>query len=377
MTFQSKLADRVDAAVDRALVEKRIVGAVVLIARDGDLVYRRAAGLADREAGRAMREDDVFRLASVTKPFVAAAAMRLVEDGAMALDDPVTRFLPDFRPRLPSGEAPTLTIHHLLTHTSGLGYGFQEPADGPYHRLGISDGLDQPGLSIEENLRRLAAAPLHFAPGAAWRYSLAMDVVGAVVAKASGQPLPDFLRHAVLEPLGIRDSGFVAARDAQLVAAYRDGAPEPPRLNDGDEVPFLDGSIRFAPSRAFDPTSYASGGAGMNGTAHDVLRLLEAIRRGGAPILKPETVARMTAVQVDKIEALEPGWGFGYGWATLFDPDASATPQSKGTLRWGGVYGHSWFVDPAQSLSVVALTNTAIEGMAGAFVTQLRNAVYG
>ena len=376
MTFQSNLAGRLDLVVERAISERRLVGAVVLVARDGELVYRRAAGLADREAGRAMRENDVFRLASVTKPFVAAAAMRLIEGGLIALDDPVTRFLPDFQPRLPTGETPTLTIHHLLTHTSGLGYGFQEAAGGPYHRLGVSDGL-APGLSIEKNLRRLAGAPLHFAPGAAWRYSLAMDVIGAVVARASGQTLPDFLRQAVLDPLGARDCGFVAAKDAQLAAAYRDGAPEPPRMSDGDEVPFLDGSIRFAPSRAFDPTSYASGGAGMNGTADDVLRLLEAIRRGGAPILKPETVARMTAAQVEKIESQEPGWGFGYGWAVLVDPDASGTPQSKGTLRWGGVYGHSWFVDPARRLSVVALTNTAIEGMAGAFATHLRDAVYG
>jgi len=377
MTFQSNLAARVDAVVDKAVAEKRLVGAVALVARDGEPVYRRAAGLADREQGRAMREDDVFRLASVTKPFVAAAAMRLVEDGAIALDDPVTRFLPDFRPRLPSGEAPPLTIHHLLSHTSGLGYGFQEPDDGPYHRLGVSDGLEQPGLSIEENLNRLAAAPLHFAPGAAWRYSLAMDVIGAVVAKASGRSLPDFLHQAVFEPLGVRDSGFVAAKDAQLAVAYRDGAPEPLRMSDGDAVPFMDASIRFAPSRPFDPTSYPSGGAGMIGTADDVLRLLEAIRRGGAPILRPETVARMTAAQVEKIEAQEPGWGFGYGWAVLVDPEASGTPQSKGTLRWGGVYGHSWFVDPARGLTVVALTNTAIEGMAGAFVTQLRDAVYG
>ena len=115
----------------------------------------------------------------------------------------------------------------------------------------------------------------------------------------------------------------------------------------------------------------------MNGTAHDVLRFLEAIRRGGAPILKPETVARMAAAHVQRAETLEPGWGFGYGWAVLDDPQAAATPQSKGTLRWGGVYGHRWFVDPAQALSVVALTNTAIEGMAGAFVAQLRNAIYG
>ena len=116
----------------------------------------------------------------------------------------------------------------------------------------------------------------------------------------------------------------------------------------------------------------------MVGTAHDVLRFLEAIRGGGAPILELATVARMTADQVGpQAETSGPGWGFGYGWAVLADPAAAATPQSKGTFRWGGVYGHSWFVDPARALTVVALTNTAIEGMAGAFVTEVRDAVYG
>jgi CubicO group peptidase (beta-lactamase class C family) len=116
----------------------------------------------------------------------------------------------------------------------------------------------------------------------------------------------------------------------------------------------------------------------MVGTAHDVLHFLEAIRGGGAPILKPETAARMTANHLDpQTETRGPGWGFGYGWAVLNDPVAAATPQSKGTFQWGGVYGHSWFVDPAQALTVVGLTNTAIEGMAGAFVTELRDAIYG
>ena len=378
MTFQSNLGARLDAVVDKALAESRIVGGVVLVARDGVLVYRRAAGFADREEGRAMREGEVFRLASVTKPFVAATAMRLVEQGAIALDDPATRFLPEFRPRLESGEAPPLTIHSLLTHTSGLGYSFQEGADGPYHRLGVSDGLDQPGLAIEENLRRLGAAPLNFAPGAAWRYSLAMDVLGAILAKASGRTLPDLVRDLVLEPLGLNDSGFAVPSGVRLATPYRDGAPEPMRMGDGDLVTFGDALIHFAPSRELDPASYASGGAGMVGTAHDVLHFLEAIRGGGAPILKPETVARMTANHLGpQAETRGPGWGFGYGWAVLNDPVAAATPQSKGTFQWGGVYGHSWFVDPAQALTVVGLTNTAIEGMAGAFVTELRDAIYG
>ena len=338
MSIQPKLPGRLDAVVERALAENRIVGAVVLVAEKGALSYRRAAGFADREEGRAMREGDVFRLASVTKPFVAATAMRLVEQGIIALDDPVTRFLPEFRPRLGSEEAPPLTIHRLLTHTSGLGYAFQEDAGGPYHRLGVSDGLDRPGLGMAENLRRLAAAPLNFAPGAAWRYSLAMDVLGAVLAEAGGQTLPDLMQRLILEPLGLRHSGFAVRDGVRLVAPYQDGSPEPIRMVDGALVPFRDYLIRFAPSRALDPASYPSGGGGMVGTAHDVLRFLEAIRGGGAAILERATVARMTADQVGpQAETPGPGWGFGYGWAVLVDPAAAATPQSKGTFQWGGV----------------------------------------
>src|SRR5215213_2729401 len=130
----------IDSAIDRALAENRIVGAVVLVARDGEIVYRRAAGLADRERAIPMREDAVFRLASLTKPLVTAAALRMVEFGRIALADPVTKYLPDFRPALPSGEIPAITLRHLLTHTAGLSYGFMQPPDGSYHRAGVSDG---------------------------------------------------------------------------------------------------------------------------------------------------------------------------------------------------------------------------------------------
>lgn len=154
------MAARLDAAIDRAIAEKRIVGTVVLVARDGEVVYRRAAGLADREAGKPMAEDAIFRLASITKPIVSAAAMRLVEEGRIALDDPVTRWLPDFRPRLPNGQAPEITLRQLLTHTAGLSYGFLDGEDGPYRRAGVSDGLGEPGMSLEENLERIASVQI-------------------------------------------------------------------------------------------------------------------------------------------------------------------------------------------------------------------------
>src|SRR5436309_13770614 len=138
----SSTTSTIDSVIDRALGEARIVGAVVLVAQDGEIVYRRAAGLADRERGAPMREDAVFRLASLTKPIVTAAALRMVELGKIALTDPATKYLPDFRPALPDGTTPTITLRHLLTHTAGLAYGFMQPPDGSYHRAGVSDGMD-------------------------------------------------------------------------------------------------------------------------------------------------------------------------------------------------------------------------------------------
>lgn len=371
------LEARLDPVIDRALSENRIVGAVVLVAKDGEIVYRRAAGYADREAGTPMQEDSIFLLASVTKPFVTAAAMRLIEEGRLDLDAPVTQWLPDFRPSLPDASTPDITIGQLLTHSSGLGYSFQEPEDGPYHRLNVSDGLDQPGLSLDENLSRLAEAPLGFAPGESWRYSLGIDVLGGVLEKIEGRPLAEVVREKVTGPLGLEDTDFSVQDRSRLVTHYADGDPEPVPMTDGIAVPLYGLAITFAPSRILDLQSYPSGGAGMAGTADDVLRFLEAIRTGGAPVLKSETVETMTTDQIGpQAETRGPGWGFGYGWAVLADPAPTGTPQAAGTLQWGGAYGHSWFIDRENGLSVVALTNTAFEGLAGAFPTDVRNAVY-
>lgn len=366
-----------DEAIDRALAEERLVGAVVLAARDGEVVYRRAAGFADREAGRRMTEDAIFRLASVTKPLASAAAMKLVEDGVIALDQPVDRWLPTFRPRLPDGTSPEIMLRQLLTHTSGLSYRFLEPWESPYHALNVSDGLDQPGLALEENLRRLAQAPLAFPPGKGWRYSLSLDVLGAVMERAAEAPLADIIGRLVAEPLGMTATAFHAVDPSRLATAYANTEAGPVPMTDGMAVPLFDSAALFAPSRNLDPTSYPSAGAGMVGTADDILLFLEAIRKGGAPILRGETVERMMQDQVGpQVEIQGPGWGFGYGWAVLVDPGPTATPQAAGTIQWGGAYGHSWFVDPRNALTVVALTNTAFEGMIGRFVLDLRNAAY-
>lgn len=369
---------RLDSVIDAAIAEERIVGTVVVVARDGEIIYRRAAGFADREAKRPVALDTIFRLASMTKPVVSAAALALVDQGALGLDDPITKWLPTFRPKLKDGRAPTITVRHLLTHTAGLDYGIDEPADGPYHRARVSNGIDQPGLSLEENLERLAQAPLYFEPGSAWRYSLATDVLGGVVAKAGGGSLPDVVRRVVTEPLGI-DLAFQVSSPDRLATPYMDASPRPARMADTQGVKVGGGEFTFAPQRMFDPRSYPSGGGGMVGTAEHYVRFLEAIRTGGGKILRPATAAAMTSNQVGDFEVPQGGgtWGFGFGFAVLKKPDPSAMPSAAGTFQWGGVYGNSFWVDPSAKLTVVVLTNTAIAGMRGAFPDAIRSAAYG
>ena len=368
---------RIDSVIEQAIAEKRIVGTVVLVSLDGKLVYQRAAGFADRESKRPMQVDSVFRLSSVSKPIVSAAALALVDQGKLSLDDPVTKWLPDFRPKLASGAAPTITVRQLLTHTSGLGYKFAEKPGSPYYQAGISDGFDELRISLDENVRRLATVPLFNPPGEAWRYSVSIDVLGAVIEKAAGKALPQVVAELITQPLGMRDTAFWAKDPARLAVPYHDAKPEPAPMSDPYVMPYGEGArMTYSPSRALDPKAFPSGGAGMVGTAPDVMRLLEAIRTGGKPILKAATAASMMRNQLGSVTGPGPGMGFGFGGAVVVDPAAANTPQSAGTWQWGGVYGHTWDVDPARKLTVVAFTNTAPEGLWGKFTTDLRDAVY-
>jgi CubicO group peptidase (beta-lactamase class C family) len=372
------LRQKIDAVIDQAIAENRIVGAVVLVAQDGKTVYQRAAGLADKESRKPMQLDALFRLSSVSKPITTVAALALVGRGKLSLDDPVTKWLPDFKPKLVDGTMPTITVRQLLTHTAGLGYKFAEKPDGPYHQAQISDGFDDVRIDLAEELRRLASVPLFSQPGSEWRYSLSIDVLGAVMERAAGKPLGKVVAELVTKPLGMKNTTFVVdrARTHLVAIAYFNAPSGAAPMTDPQSVPFGPMTLVYSPSRAFDPNAYPSAGAGMIGTAPDVLRLLEAMRKGGAPVLEQSTAAELFRNQIEGKPGFQPGMGFGLGGGLVVDPAAVKTPQSAGTLFWGGVYGHTWFVDPTKELTVVALTNTAPEGMAGRFPDGLRDAVY-
>ncbi|WP_088624482.1 serine hydrolase [Oceanicola sp. 22II-s10i] len=371
--------ERLDAALDSALADKRIVGGVHLVSEGGETVRARAVGLADREAGRPMTPDTRIRLASLSKPVCTAVFMSLVEDGTLALDAPVTDHLPGFRPRLPDGTEPVITLHHLLTHTAGLGYRFLETETGPYAKAGISDGLDQPGLSMSENMRRIASAPLYYAPGTAWRYSVGIDVAGAVAEAATGKSMQALLDERIATPLGTTTLSFATEPAEDLATAYRNASPEPVPLQDGDR-PILwgEGGVSFAPSRAFDAASFPSCGAGMIGSPRDMLTVLTSLAGHGPQVLKPETLELMKSPRIAPgiLTIQGPGVSFGYGWGIVTDAELAATGQPAGTLKWGGVYGHSWFIDPTHDRVSVLMTNTAYEGMSGQLPGDIVGAFY-
>ncbi|MFZ2100526.1 MAG: serine hydrolase domain-containing protein, partial [Oricola sp.] len=370
---------RLDAVIDRWVESEKIVGAVALVARDGEIVYRRAAGMADRENGIPVTEETIFRHASNTKAIVSAVALRLIEEGKLSLDDRVTDWLPWFAPRLEDGRRPEISIRQLMTHTSGLSYSFFEPEGNAYIAGGVPQGIEAGTTTLEEALRKLAAAPLFYEPGTEWRYSLSTDVLGAVVEKAAGMRLEDAVKRYVTGPLAMTSTTFHVTDAKRLAAAYRDGKSRAIRMNDRlDYLPLGTGGP-VAPARALDPDAYPSGGGGMSGTADEYLRFLEVLRKGGGPLLSNESVTALTSHQIGGLRAWTEGegWGFGLGVAVLLDPEAAQTPQGKGTWQWGGALGSHWFVDPENKLTVVVLTNTAVAGVIGAFPAAIRDAVYG
>ncbi|MBN3142797.1 serine hydrolase domain-containing protein [Pectobacterium brasiliense] len=377
----ASLSARIQAVVQQALADGRLVGAVVLVARNGELIHQQAAGWADRESARPMALDAIFRLASVSKPIVSVAALALVAQGRLDLDEDIIRWMPTFQLRLADGSPARVTARQLLSHTAGLGYRFFEThADGPYAQAGVSDGMDASSISLTENLRRIASVPLQYVPGEAWGYSLATDVLGALIERIHGTSLGEAVRQLVTDPLGMHDTGFVVRDPSRLTTAYVNDTPQPHRLTEGEIVSPFEGAIgiAYSPARICDPQAFPSGGAGMAGTAGDLLRLLEALRKGGGVPLPDVLIEEMEHDQTQGLELPNaPGCGFGLGFSILREPLLAGSPESSGTWRWGGAYGHSWFVDRTQGLSVVAFTNTMYEGMSGNFVTELRDAVYG
>jgi len=373
------LSDRLDAIFLNSITGKKLAGGVASVIHKGRVIYHKAHGLSCLKTHTSMKTETKFRLSSVSKPIVTAALLRLVATGAIELNDPVTRWLPWFTPKVRNGTIPEITLHQLITHSSGLSYTFQEPANSQYHYLKISDGLDCSGLSLEENLKLLVKADLKFSPGKSWNYSLGLDVIGAVIEKVTTSNLAEAINELVSLPLNIYELGFFCKPGVELAVPYFNDRAGLSELNDNMCIPFPDGideCVKFSPSRVYKEKEYLSGGAGMYGDINAVIAVLEFLRAESSFINSEIRESIFYPHIGAQAMSLGPGWGFGYGGALLVDPAVADTPQRKGTLSWGGVYGHSWFIDPENELTVVLLTNTAYEGMMGEVTIKLRDAIY-
>ena len=343
----------------------RLPGGVILVARRGRIALLHAFGARDREAGDPMAPDDLFRIASQTKALVSTAALILVEEGRLGLSDPVGRYLPPFRRttvavRREGGAGydvvdanRPVTIRDLLTHTSGVGYG-SGPAADRWREAGITGWYfadrEEP---IGETVARMAALPFDAQPGERFVYGYSIDILGAVVEVVSGQPLDLFLRTRVLEPLGMKDTRFYAREEDRdrltVVYSLTDSglvrAPDPGGMV--GQGAYVDG-----------PRTSFSGGAGLVSTAEDYARFLQMTLNGGAldgvRILSPKTVQLMTANHVGNL--LGEATGFGLGFSVVRDLGARGSHGSVGEYGWGGAYHSVYWVDPAEELVVVYLT---------------------
>lgn len=377
---------RLSNGIDGMIADGTIAGAVTLVARYGKIAYLEADGFRDIAAGDEMEATDMFRLASMTKPIAAVAALTLVEQGKMLLSDPVSLYLPEFADTtvaqvnedgsieiVPADRA--ITIADLLKHTSGYGYGFGGDS-AAYQEGGIFGWyLSGQDRTIREAVRDLAALPAEAQPGSGWTYGYSTDILGAVIEVVSGQPLDAYLEAAVFAPLGMSDTAFFLpeASENRLATLYTRSAPG--ELSVAPDTATMDAQGAFVGG----PQKLFSAGAGLVSTAGDYMRFAQMLLDGGRAadgthVLAPSSVALMTAPAVDRI-GLWGGTGFGFSVAVTTDIAARGVPGSNGEITWPGAYGTTFWVDPAEELVIVYMTQ-AVPAFSAPDHEQIKTLVY-
>lgn len=375
--FSAARLARLDAFLEEKYVRtKRLPGTLTMIARGGEIAHLGVTGMADVERGVPVSADTIFRIYSMTKPLTSMALMMLVEEGAIALDDPVHRYIPAWK-NLAVYEAGTeklgwktrpckrpMQIVDLLRHTSGLTYGFQlrTNVDAGYRARRIGE-IEKAG-TLDDMIAALAGLPLEFSPGDAWNYSVATDVCGYVVQVVAGEKFEEFLRRRIIAPLGMVDTGF-HVREGQghrLAACYQ------PTQTGGIEL-----QDDPATSSYLKPPSFVSGGGGLVSTAADYMKFAQMCLDGGRTasgerLISRKTLDLMTAnhlpggksladLSVSMFsEAAYAGVGFGLGFAMTGDSASTLMPGSDGDYFWGGAASTFFWVDPAEDLACVFMT---------------------
>jgi CubicO group peptidase (beta-lactamase class C family) len=382
----------------------RFPGTQLLIYRRGKIVHSTVQGFADVERKVPVKDDTIFRLYSMTKPITSVAFMMLVEEGRVAIDEPVHRYIPEWKNLgvFQAGTAPAfltkppsrpMLIVDLLRHTSGLTYGFQQRSnvDAAYREKKIGEVVK--AGTLDTMIEDLAKIPLEFSPGEAWNYSVSTDVIGYLIGKISGKPFEQFLKERIFDPLDMDDTGFfVPAGKAHRFAACYSADPEGGMTFHATE---RKGTLTLqddpTTSSFLSPPSLISGGGGLCSTAADYLTfcrtLLNGGELGGARLLGPKTLKLMTSNHLPGgldlpgmsrslfSEATYNGMGFGLGFAVTMDPAQTLIAGSLGEFNWGGAATTSFFIDPAEELITIFMTQV-IPSSAYPLRRELRTMVY-
>ncbi len=357
-------------AAMRAQVDNQFLpGISTAVLRGREVVDRFCYGHADREADVALREDHIFRMFSSTKLVTACAIMLLVEDGRIRLDDRVEAYIPELGERqvlrpgaqriddTEPAQSP-ITLHHLMTHTSGLSYGVFDPGSVQFKAYNTA-GVLNPTQDLASMMKALAPLPLSFHPGTQWDYSVASDVLARVVEVASGESFGTFLARRIFEPLGMRDTDFWVppAKQDRLCALYAGVEllnPTKPGLVRADDTPYPGAYLHKLPRE--------SGGGGLVSTLNDSVRLIQSLIPGGPTLLKPATLELMFSNQLPEGLCvrflnlpLQPGWRFGLGSSVRVSSDRGSPENVAGEASWGGLGGTHWWINPRLGIAAVLM----------------------
>jgi CubicO group peptidase (beta-lactamase class C family) len=386
--------DRIEAHLKHRYIDAgRFPGTQLMVYRRGKVVHSAVQGFADVERKAPMKDDTIFRIYSMTKPITSVAFMMLFEEGRVALDEPVHKYIPEWKDLgvFQAGTAPAfltrppsrpMLIVDLLRHTSGLTYGFQQRSnvDAAYREMKIGE-IEKAG-TLQSMIDHLAKIPLEFSPGEAWNYSVSTDVIGYLIGKISGIPFEQFLKERIFDPLEMIDTGFFVPADKahRLAACYSaDGKGGMTLQDDPTKSSFL------------QPPSFISGGGGLCSTAADYLTFSRALLNrgelGGVRLIGPKTLALMTSNHLPGgrdltemsrslfSEATNAGVGFGLGFSVTMNPSQTLVPGSAGEYAWGGAASTAFWVDPAEELLAIFMTQL-LPSRAYPVRRELRSMVY-
>jgi CubicO group peptidase (beta-lactamase class C family) len=366
--FAPEKLEGIAAALKDAVDKKKIAGGSALIARRGKVAYFTTAGMQDIEANVSIAESTIYRIASMSKPITSVAVMILVEDGKLSVTDPLSKYVPEFKDMkvlVPAKDNKSyetvkaereITIHDLLTHSSGISYRL---LDKPfiskiYADAGVVDGLSEAPGTVGDNVKKLAKLPLASQPGAAWEYGLNTDVLGHIIEVVSGKSVEDFFRERIFKPLKMDDTCFNLPKEkhSRLCALYL-LAPDKPMTRLGKDPVTVGPAVITATYPLREDNKYFSGGAGLVSTAGDYFRFCQMmLNRGeldGARVLKAETVDRMTRSQLGELK-IPFGSGFmGYGFGIVAEKGKDE-PAEPGSYSWGGAFNTFFWVDPKNEL---------------------------